>query len=451
MIWLKQNYEKNPDKKFINELSYKDVYIKVIELLPKLASFVASEKRVALYTTNEKESIIVLFALLLLKREVLMLNTRLTDIEIENQTKELGINVIFSYNDKYISYEQIFKQQDEDIDYSWEMNRDDIAVIMNTSATTGKFKSVPIRWEQIISHVEASSQTLGINEEDNWLVILPIFHISGLSIIFRNLYNNTQITIIPKFVEEKVLELINKSTINTISIVPTMLKKIYKQIHYNSLRVILLGGEFIPDDLIKQCIKQKLPIYKTYGMTETTSQSTTFSVLDYPDKFGAVGKPLPGVKVLIKNTDKNGVGEIHLQSPMLMRGYLGQKDIIGFFNTEDVGYVDSDGFLYVLNRRKDIIISGGENIYPKEIEDLLYKMPEVVECAVVAEKDDIWGQIPVLFIVSYLSKSEIINYLSGIIAKYKIPKKIYYKDGLPRNASGKIQRSLLLGGVEIEN
>lgn len=186
-----------------------------------------------------------------------------------------------------------------------------------------------------------------------------------------------------------------------------------------------------------------LPVYKTYGMTETFSQSTTFNILEFPEKIDSVGKPLPGVKIFIKKPDKDGIGEIWLKSPMLINGYMGRKVITGYFNTKDIGYLDEEGFLYILNRRKDIIISGGENIYPKEIEDLLYQMQGINECAVVGQEDERWGYIPVLYIVSELPEEIVRNYLEGKLARYKVPKKILYRKELPKNASGKIVRKLL--------
>ncbi|EKQ52293.1 MULTISPECIES: o-succinylbenzoate--CoA ligase [unclassified Clostridium] len=443
MNWLKQHNIENPNKKFINDLTFGEFYERVVELAQKLSSYVKDEKRVAIYSNNSVDMALFLLALQFLEKEVLMLNTRLVDEEIKNQLESLKIHVVFSYDNKFISFDEVHQSEKKDIKLIEDFNEENIAVIMNTSATTGKFKSVPLRWKQFYSHVKASQKSLGVTKEDNWLVILPMYHISGLTILMRSLYNGTQLTILEKFNEEQVIELIESGNINMLSIVPTMLNRIIDRIGKHKLRVVLLGGEFIPKALVDKSILRSIPIYKTYGMTETTSQSTTFSVLEHPEKIDSVGLPLENVEISIKNSDEKGVGEVYIKSPMLMDGYIGQENVYGYLNTKDIGYIDNDGFLFILDRCKNIIISGGENIYPKEIENILYNHSKVKECAVVGKKDEKWGQIPVLYIVSFLKKDEILEYLSNKLAKYKLPKEITYLDELPKNAVGKILKKNL--------
>lgn len=330
----------------------------------------------------------------------------------------------------------------------WNPSNEKVFCIINTSATTGKFKSVPVRWSQIESHVKASAKVLGVEEDDNWLVVLPMFHVSGLSIILRTLYNGTRATIREKFSEQVVLEALKTYEVTMVSLVPTVLQRIVERIQAPTLRAILLGGEFIPMPLLQECAQRNLPVYKTYGMSETFAQSTTFSIQEYPNKLASVGYPLQGVTIEIRNPDEEGVGEVWLSSPMLMKGYLNKEPIKGAFNTDDIGYVDKNGFLYLLNRRKDIIISGGENIYPKEIEDVLYEMNGINECAVIPITDSKWGQVPVLCVVTNRSEEDISQYLLSRLAKYKVPKRMIYFDALPKNSMGKILRQDLIHTVE---
>ena len=331
----------------------------------------------------------------------------------------------------------------------WNPSDETVFCIINTSATTGKFKSVPVRWSQIEAHVKASANVLGVEEDDNWLVVLPMFHVSGLSIILRTLYNGTRATIREKFSEQVVLEALETEEVTMVSLVPTVLQRIVERIQAPALRVILLGGEFIPMPLLQECVQRNLPVYKTYGMSETFAQSTTFSIQEYANKLASVGYPLEGVTIDIRNPDEQGVGEVWLSSPMLMKGYLNKEPIQGAFNTDDIGYVDDDGFLYLLNRRKDIIISGGENIYPKEIEDVLYGMDGILECAVIPVSDPKWGQVSVLCVVTNCSEADILQYLLSRLAKYKVPKRIVNYDALPKNSMGKILRQTLIQQILI--
>ena len=367
-------------------------------------------------------------------------NVRHASTQMNNEE----IDGMGSFIDKYSYQKDIEDSIDCDNGLEWNPSDDTVFCIINTSATTGKFKSVPVRWSQIEAHVKASAKVLGVEKDDNWLVVLPMFHVSGLSIILRTLYNGTRATIREKFSKQAVLDALEKEEVTMVSLVPTVLQRIVNQITASKLRAILLGGEFIPMPLLQECVERNLPVYKTYGMSETFAQSTTFSIRDYPYKLASVGYPLDGVTIDIKNPDEEGVGEVWLSSPMLMKGYLNKKPISGFFNTDDIGYVDNDGFLYLLNRRKDIIISGGENIYPKEIEDVLYGMDDILECAVIPVADPKWGQVPVLCVVTSRTKQEIIEYLQFRLAKYKVPKQIVHYDTLPKNSMGKILRQELI-------
>jgi len=436
MNWLKKQSIEKPNNKFINNLTFEEVYERVTDLAKRLYLYVKNQSRVALYSNNSEDMALFFLAFQALKIEVLMLNTHLSEEEMTKQLNALHIQIVFSQDNKFISFQEVYQSDEyEEVQLAEEYNPQQIVVIMNTSATTGEFKSVPLRWKQFDSHVKAS---------DNWLIVLPMYHIGGLAILMRSLYNGTRVTIAGKFDEEQVLQLIEDAAINMLSLVPTMLNRIIDRIEEHNLRVVLVGGEFIPESLVEKCLCKNIPIYKTYGMTETTSQSVTFPVSDYPQKIDSVGVPLEEVMIHIKDPDENGVGEVQIKSPMLMDGYLGQETISDFFNTEDVGYLDQDGFLYIMDRRQNIIISGGENIYPQEIENVLYAHPEISECAVVGVKDAKWGQVPILFVISSLDEDEVFDYLAKRIARYKLPQRILFLNELPKNPSGKILKKDLI-------
>ena len=465
MEWLRYGAQHYPNRKCINEYTYNDIYRGVLHVARNLLPLDAS--RVAILSDNSVTMAMYVLAAMLVHKEVLLLNVHLKPKEIENQLDQLGVTTVLHSKERrnqlshsvgseaansivtieFETLESILSDLAVEDSFDWFFVDTDIAAIMNTSATTGQFKSVPLRWGQIKAHVQASQEVLGKTEQDNWLMVLPLFHVSGLSILMRSLYNGTAVTILPKYDEAQVLKLIESEQINMMSLVPTILTQLEPHITHHALRVILLGGEFIPMALIEACEKKSLPIYKTYGMTETFSQSVTFSILEYPHKRESVGKPLPGMQVRIDNPDADGVGEIHLTGPMVMTGYINKEPIDGDFNTDDIGYIDEDGFVYILNRRKDLIISGGENIYPKELEDLVYTLPSVKECAVVPVPDVKWGQVPALFVAFHDGKSlppeDIIVFMKDSLAKYKIPKYVKVLTALPRNGTGKILRNKL--------
>ena len=457
MDWLRYGAEHYPNRICINEYTYNDIYRGVVHVARKLELLEAS--RIAILSDNSVTMAIYVLATMVVHKELLLLNVHLKPKEIENQLAQLDVTALLHSVERreqlpdsistivFESLESILSNVEVEDTFDWTFEDRDIAVIMNTSATTGQLKSVPLRWGQIRAHVQASKAVLGKTEQDNWLMVLPLFHVSGLSILLRSLYNGTAVTILPKYDEAQVLKLIESENINMMSLVPTILTQLEPSISHHKLRVILLGGEFIPMALIDACEKKSLPIYKTYGMTETFSQSVTFSVLDYPHKRDSVGKPLPGMQVRIDKPDADGVGEIHLTGPMVMTGYIDKEPIDGDLNTDDIGYIDEDGFVYILNRRKDLIISGGENIYPKELEDLVYTLPSVKECAVVPVPDPKWGQVPALFVAFHdgesMTSDEILSFMTNSLAKYKIPKYVKILPALPRNGTGKIVRNEL--------
>lgn len=465
MEWLRYGKQYYPNRICMNNYTYQDIYSAVVNVATRLQTL--SDIRIAIVSDNSVTMAVYLLAAMLVRKEVLLLNVHLTAREIENQLCQLHITTVLHSAKRrtqvpasviaieFESVEAMLHDIAEDT-FDWTFADNDIAAIMNTSATTGQFKSVPLRWSQIKSHVQVSQEVLGRSEQDNWLMVLPLFHVSGLSILMRSLYNGTAMTIMESYDEEQVLQYIHDGRINMMSLVPTILKNLEPRITHHQLRVILLGGEFISRPLVDACVAKQLPIYKTYGMTETFSQSVTMSVLSNLNKLDSVGKPLPGMTVHIVNPDVDGVGEIHLNGPMVMRGYINREPIHGDFNTDDMGYVDEDGFLYILNRRTDLIISGGENIYPKEIEDTVYAMQGVKECAVIPVADTKWGQVPALFVafddidaLGTDSKMIVRDYISSKLAKYKVPKYITIMDALPRNGTGKIMRKSLAAHLDM--
>ncbi|MFM7886881.1 MAG: o-succinylbenzoate--CoA ligase, partial [Pseudanabaena sp.] len=278
---------------------------------------------------------------------------------------------------------------------------ENIQGIFYTSGTTGKPKAVPLTYGNHFHSAIASTLNLGTYTNDNWLLCMPLFHVGGLAIAWRSVINGTTMTLLPKFDEQQVLDAIANEKVTIISLVPTMLTRLLKHSHWQNLqnlRAILLGGAPASRELIEQCLQLSLPIMPTYGMTETASQVVTLLSHDVALKQGSSGLPLFGNQFRIVDLENpeqevpiGEVGQILVQGASVMSGYLHQLEnhVVqdGWLYTGDLGYRDRDGYLYVVGRRSDLIISGGENIYPAEIELILLEHPAILEVCVVGMSD----------------------------------------------------------------
>ncbi len=307
---------------------------------------------------------------------------------------------------------------------------------------------------------------IGSEADDNWLVCMPMFHVGGLAIAWRSVINGTKITLLPKFDEQSVLEAIEHEQVTLISLVPTMLNRLlnhsqWQNLQKQKLRGILLGGASANEQLISQCLELKLPIMPTYGMTETASQITTLLPQELNSKRGSVGLPLAGMQVKIvdsqnleQEVETGAIGQILVKGANVMDGYLhhpaNNSPNCEWLPTGDLGYLDRDRYLYVVNRRDDLIISGGENIYPSEIEAILCQHPAIAEVCVIGLEDHDWGAIVAAAIVLNKSQYHQLS-LDAIrsfceeqgLSRYKLPKAISLLDDLPKSASGKVLRQAL--------
>jgi len=337
------------------------------------------------------------------------------------------------------------------------INLENTQGIFYTSGTTGKPKAVPLTYQNHFYSAIASTLNLGLNLNDNWLLCMPLFHVGGLAIAWRSVINGTTITLLPKFDEQQVLEAITTEKVTLISLVPTMLSRLLQHPqakNLQKLRGILLGGAPASSELIERCLELNLPIMPTYGMTETASQITTLAAHEVKLKQGSSGLPLFGNQIRIvplahgvEDMPTSAIGEILVRGASVMGGYLNQpasnslQD--GWLYTGDLGYCDRDGYLYVVSRRSDLIISGGENIYPSEIESILLEHPAILEVCVVGISDREWGESVAAVIVTKveISLAEVRNFCEQkSLSRYKLPKSIHIWESLPKTASGKLLR-----------
>jgi o-succinylbenzoate---CoA ligase len=420
---------------------------------------------------NHIDMVYILFGIQLLGGIAVFLNNRLTTSEIEWLIKDSNTilllseekyeNIISGLTGPTILKHELFKQKRTAITVAEEINLNDICSIMYTSGTTGTPKGVLQTYGNHWWSATGSALNLGLNTSDRWICAVPLFHISGFSILMRSIIYGMTVILHESFDEEKVLKEIMDNRASIISVVSTMLIRLLDKIDSplpSTFRCALAGGGPLSKHLLEECVKKNVPVYQTYGMTETASQVVTLSPEDSLKKLGSAGKPLFPVQLKIKNThgtdaEPHESGEIFIKGPNVTIGYLNLPSVTeekihnGWLSTGDIGYVDKDGFLYIQDRRSDLIISGGENIYPAEIEGILQSYSQVLEAGVIGIEDQVWGQVPVAVVVkkpgNKVTSEQLLEFCQGKVAKYKVPKKIVFVEELPRNAAKKLMRHKL--------
>jgi fatty-acyl-CoA synthase len=345
----------------------------------------------------------------------------------------------------------------------------DIAIQLYTSGTTGKPKGAMLSHANFLSLVRA-----GRDNKPDWnkwstddisLVAMPVFHIGGSGWGMMGIYHGAKGVIAREFDPTKVLDFFEHSHITKLFMVPAAMQFVVRQprareVDFSRLKYMLYGASPIPAALLKECIEVfKCGFVQMYGMTETTGTIVALPPEDHVeglDRMRSAGKALSGVELAIldpegKPLPPGEVGEIATRSGSNMEGYWNLPeatkktiDADNWLRTGDAGYMDKDGYLYIHDRIKDMIISGGENIYPAEVESAICDHPDVAEVAVVGVPDDQWGEAVKAMVVMKPGKeataADIIGFTRTRIAGFKTPKSIEFIEALPRNASGKILR-----------
>lgn len=437
-----------PDKlavKYKNQsLNYRQLYLKAHELSTHLASL--NKSRVGLFIDNSLDSVILIHSMMLHGVEMVMLNTRLTGHELKEQLDDVVVDTVISTihcdipDTNVITFEALYELPSATAMVN-QPEKNDILSIMFTSGTTGRSKAVPQTYGNHQASNDNCQKEMAYSEDSVWMMVNPIFHISGLSILFRTVISQSRLILVNKFDTDVVWALLEKEQVTHTSMVPVMLKRLLKQEGNHYLEGILLGGASTTPKLLNAAIKEGMPVYNSFGMTETCSQIVQISSKDQEILSGAVGN-IHGTETEIKIDDTTD--ELLIKGDSVASEYLNadMNTQDGYFNTGDVAKIDDEGYIYILDRRNDLIISGGENIYPKEIEDVVYLLEEVNRCVVIKKDDDEWGQVPVLLLEDQVDKSRLLNHLYEHLAKYKIPREIHYVDEIKVTATGKISRTI---------
>ena len=349
-----------------------------------------------------------------------------------------------------------------------EVRPQDVAIQLYTSGTTGKPKGAMLSHANLLNLVSRDAERPDWNKwtsADVSLIAMPIFHIGGSGWGITNLYFGAKGVIAREFDPTKILDFFEQYRITKLFMVPAAMQFVVRQprarqVDFSRLKYMLYGASPIPAALLKECIEVfKCGFVQVYGMTETTGAIVALAPEDHvegPERMRSAGKPLSGVEIAILDADGNTlpprqVGEIATRSGSNMVGYWNLPEATartlgrdGWLRTGDAGYLDEDGYLYIHDRIKDMIISGGENIYPAEVESAICDHPDVAEAAVIGVPDDKWGEAVKAIVVMKPGRTadatDIINFTRTRIAGYKTPKRVDFLDALPRNPSGKILR-----------
>ncbi len=339
----------------------------------------------------------------------------------------------------------------------------DFAFVIYTSGTTGRPKGCLLDHHNVDAMVRSISEHMHLTAQDRSLLVLPLFHCNGLVVgTLSVLLAGGSVSIGPRFDPETFWDAVEQTQPTFFSAVPTMYAllegRTTRPVDTSSLRFVVCGAAPMPAELIERFERRfGVPVVEGYGLSEGTVASTVNPV-DGPRKAGTVGPALPGQVVEIEGPDGRRLprgerGEVVIHGPNVMRGYLGRPEDTalvvkdGWLHTGDVGYLDDDGYLVLVDRLKDMIIRGGENIYPQEIEHVLYAHPDVLEAAVVGQPDAVLGEVPVAYVAprpgSTLDPAELREHCRGSLARYKIPHEIHIRPSLPKNAVGKLIKAPL--------
>ena len=344
---------------------------------------------------------------------------------------------------------------------------DDAHVIIYTSGTTGKPKGAVLTHKNLYINALNKLYHTKTVKGTKHLTIPPLFHVAALSLLVQNCLMEGTMVIQRDFQPIKVLETIQNEKINSMFLVPAMWNLLFQvpnlqDYNVNSMLNCSTGGAICPVDLKKRIMSvfSNAKIHEAFGQTEMSPSTTYLSGEDslINNKTDSVGKPSINVRVRIVDDNMNDVplgevGEIVYQGPTMMKEYYKNEKatneaiIDGWFRSGDLVKMDEDGYIYVVDRKKDMIISGGENIYPKEIEEVLYAHPEILEAAVIGVPNPKWGETVKACVVlkpgKQLTENQVIELCQSNLASYKKPRIVEFMDSLPRNAAGKILKTVL--------
>src|SRR5215212_10657072 len=432
--------------------------------------------RIGILSANRPGVVFAVHAATRMSAPVVPLNWRQTAPEIAWQLRDAGITVLAVDEERaavartacatfpvsIVPIEELERLPAPECspDESPRIDLEQEAAVIYTSGTSGRPKGARITNGNLWFSAISSALHLGHHPDDVWLAAMPLFHIGGLAILFRGVIGAVPVVLHERFAPEEVLAAID-DRVTVLSVVPAMLQRMLN-VRGNtpwplSLRCVLLGGSAASPRLMAECIHHGIPVAPTYGLTECTSQVTTLLPEQAPYKMLSSGVPLPLTDIRVVTETEvvppGEAGEIEIRGPTVFAGYAGDqptgsRDAANdWFRTGDAGYLDREGYLYVVDRRDDLIISGGENVYPAEIERVLAEHPSVLDAGVIGVADESWGSRPVAAVVwrgdADRAPLDLHHHCLKHLSGYKIPDRFLLVSELPRSPSGKLLRRAL--------
>ncbi|KAA1298068.1 MAG: hypothetical protein EGP06_05385 [SAR202 cluster bacterium] len=446
--WIEKNLSNNPFIYIENgEYSFKDFFELLIEYYNFSSEIINKNEKITFISKSVLQYSIFSNLIPMLGGIFVPMNPKSPIDEITKKMNIIGSKKIIY--DESIELEKVDnislfrseKSQESNYRFTWPSYEETFCILF-TSGSSGLPKAVSISRKNIESSCNISQKNLNVEKSDKWLLCMPPYHAGGLSIIYRSLILGNKFHIEDDFNSEKVIDLIMSEKINIVSMVPTMLSKIVYQmkdrnlIAPKSFKFVLSGGAKTPEELILSSNNIGLKTLPTYGMTETSSQIATASPNDEFRPLNSVGKPLLRDSVKIAKNSEIQVSE------KMVANYYDEKVSKKWLQTGDYGYIDKDNYLFVKGRIDELIISGGENINPLEVEEFISKNKKIKECIVLGKTDEYWGEKVVAAIYSDddITLEEINSYLGGL-DKFKYPKDIVQlKKPLPKLHNGKFDR-----------
>lgn len=494
--WLPKHCERQPDKTALVSQEKRFTYTQLNERVNRLANQLLSEgvqkgTKVGAILFNTNECIEVMFACAKIGAFFVPINFRLSTDEVEYIVNDARISWLF-YDERVSSVVYELKQRVTSIE-KWiyvggfthkedqhyeevlssgeisepdvDVNLEDVHMMMYTSGTTGKPKGAMLthgntQWNAInVVHY------MSLRDDERTLTVAPLFHIGGMNVFTTTLlYKGGTVILHDKFDPALTLSTIESEQVTTLFLVPAMWLALmytpnFDQFDLSSLRINVAGGAPCPLPVIQFFQKRNIPFYEGFGLTETAPFVALLDPANSLRKNGSIGKPPIHTDVRVVNeygqdVGTNEVGELIVRGPNIMKGYWNQPEKTqefireGWFYTGDLARLDEEGFLYIVDRKKDMIITGGENVYPIEVEQVIVGHPAVREAAVIGIKDEIWGESVKAFVVLHdqeqtLSMEELRNYCEVKLAHFKLPKYLEIIPQMPRNATGKILKTML--------